>query len=183
MAEVVESINRRPEYIEEREKALLDQIFGKYNEETGEYEGGTMQQEDLFRVPEYRQPGLDPLETKALDLAGSEGFINRYSPYFDKSTEAIGGGLDTMEKGAGYFDDARTSVDAGTGTFDPATATSKFMNPYRQNVIDEAMSQIDRQGKIVFQLEPNSQGLLVVLEKAYKELKMIEIFWLKNLKL
>jgi hypothetical protein len=148
MAEVVESINRRPEYIEEREKSLLDQIFGKYNEETGEYEGGTMQQPDLFNVPEYRQPGLDPLETKALDLAGSEGFINRYSPYFDKSTEAIGGGLDTMEKGAGYFDDARTSVDAGTGTFDPATATSKFMNPYRQNVIDEAMSQIDRQGQI-----------------------------------
>ncbi len=41
MNEVVESINRRPEYIEEREKALLDQIFGKYNEETGQYEGGT----------------------------------------------------------------------------------------------------------------------------------------------
>lgn len=148
MAEVVESINRRPEYIEEREKALLDQIFGKYNEETGQYEGGTMQQPDLFNIPEYRMAGLDPLELKALNLAGSEGFINRYSPYFETSAEAIGSGLGTMTKGAGFFDEAKSKVDAGTGTFDPETATSKFMNPYRQQVIDEAMSQIDRQGKI-----------------------------------
>ena len=69
MNEVVESINRRPEYIEEREKALLDQIFGKYNEETGQYEGGTIQQENLFNIPEYRMAGLDPLELQALNLA------------------------------------------------------------------------------------------------------------------
>lgn len=35
MADPYVTVNRRPEYLELREKALLDAIFGEYDEATG----------------------------------------------------------------------------------------------------------------------------------------------------
>ena len=48
----VETITRRPDYIELREKALLDAIFGDYNKETEGFSGGLIQDPDMFKIPE-----------------------------------------------------------------------------------------------------------------------------------
>ena len=55
MSETYETIQRRPEYIEQREQALLDKIFG--TESGGVFTGGLIDAEaypDLFKIPEYK---------------------------------------------------------------------------------------------------------------------------------
>ena len=55
MSETYETIQRRPEYIEQREQALLDKIFGTSSD--GVYTGGLIDAEaypDLFKIPEYK---------------------------------------------------------------------------------------------------------------------------------
>ena len=53
MAEPMETIRRRPEYIELREKALLDAIFGQYDPNKG-FTGGLIQDPDMFKIAPYR---------------------------------------------------------------------------------------------------------------------------------
>ena len=78
-----ESIQRRPEYIERLEKALLGQIFGIEDDE-GALRGGILDADaypDLFRVAPYRmagQMGRDP-ETGAITGLGLETFATQAS--------------------------------------------------------------------------------------------------------
>ena len=72
-----ETVQRRPEYIERLEKALLSQIFG--TEQDGALKGGILDAEaypNLFRVAPYKmagQIGRDP-ETGAIVGLGPETF-------------------------------------------------------------------------------------------------------------
>ena len=105
-----ETVQRRPEYIERLEKALLSGIFG--TETDGDLSGGLLQDENLFRVAPYKmagQIGRDP-ETGAIVGLGPEtfatqalmqdanndgvpDFLGRYSPYFDTAGSAATGGI------------------------------------------------------------------------------------------
>ena len=49
----VETVQRRPEYIELREKALLDAIFGQYDPNKG-FTGGLIQDPDMFKIAPYK---------------------------------------------------------------------------------------------------------------------------------
>jgi len=191
MTETLTTVNRRPQYIEEREQLLLDKIFGTAT--TGAdgvttYTGGLLDAEeypDLFKIPEYNIAPQTDAELSALgafDTAGGrQAFMDRAQPYFTdaqgkprylgEAGSALGGGYDQImsginsyfptasqyiQEGRGGIDagslydselaDARSATQGGLGEFDPSTAVSNFMNPYKQQVIDEAMSQIDRQG-------------------------------------
>jgi hypothetical protein len=72
-----ETIQRRPEYIERLEKALLEGIFG--TETDGSLGGGLLQRPDLFGVAPYR-------------LAGQQGRAQpiRYDDVTDESGNVIG---------------------------------------------------------------------------------------------
>jgi len=167
MTETLTTVNRRPQYIEEREQLLLDKIFGTAT--TGAdgvttYTGGLLDAEeypDLFKIPEYNIAGQSDAELAALgafDTAGGrQEFMDRAQPYFTdaqgrprylgEAGSALGGGYDQIMSGINsYFPTASQYIQEGRGGFDPSTAVSNFMNPYKQQVIDEAMSQIDRQG-------------------------------------
>jgi len=157
MVETIEQIQRRPEYIEQREKALLDQVFGQYNPDTGRWEGGMLQQPGMFEIPEYRFTGASPLQTEAFARALSPEFAGRYQPYFDAASEFMTGaggaltrGLGTLSGAEEYFQPARDQLEAGTGRFDPSDV-SAYMDPYRQQVIDEAMKGIEREGDVARQ--------------------------------
>ena len=160
-----EAVQRRPEYIERLEKALLGQIFGIEDDE-GSLRGGILDAEaypDLFRVAPYRmagQMGRDP-ETGAITGLGLEtfaaqalmqdsnndgvpDFLGRYSPYFQTAESATESAADAMKSGLG-------KVEAGQGMYRPSDYVSDFMSPYTTGVIEEVEKDIDRQGNVARQ--------------------------------
>ena len=114
MSETYETIQRRPEYIEQREQALLDKIFGTSSD--GVYTGGLVDAEaypDLFRIPEYKIAPETDLEKSIYNTfdtdAERQAFMDRYQPYFMDETGA-----------AKYFPDAESTMDTGVDKIEGA---------------------------------------------------------------
>ena len=67
----VQTTQRRPEYIEQREQLLLDQIFGTpttADDGSVTYSGGLIDASkypDLFTIPEYKQAALAKIFTRS----------------------------------------------------------------------------------------------------------------------
>jgi len=169
---------RRPEYIERLEKALLNRIFG--TEKDGFLKGGILDADaypNLFRVAPYTiagQIGRDP-ETGAIVGLGPEtfatqalmqdsnndgipDFMGRYTPYFETAGGAATGGLESLRRGLGTVGEAKTFfgpaaqyVSGGRGMYDPSQYVSQFMSPYTSEVIDEVEKDIERQGNVARQ--------------------------------
>jgi len=174
MSETYETIQRRPEYIEQREQALLDKIFG--TESGGVFTGGLIDAEaypDLFKIPEYKIAPETDLEQSIYNTFDTDeerqAFMDRYQPYFMDQTgaakyfpdaqSAMDTGVDKIEGAiTDYFPDAEGYITGGTEAFDPSTAVTDYMNPYKQSVIDEAMKQIDKQGAQAMQ-KMNAQAI------------------------
>jgi len=166
MSETYETIQRRPQYIEEREQALLDPVFGEFKD--GSYSGGLLDADaypDLFKIPEYKiAEETDMMKSVYNTLDTDEerqAFMDRYQPYFmDELGEAkffpdaentVDTGVSKIQGALGtgaddYFPKASSYITGGTEAFDPSTGVADYMNPYKQGVIDEAMKQIDKQG-------------------------------------
>jgi len=167
-----ETTQRRPEYIERLEKALLSGIFG--TETDGDLSGGIIQDPNLFRVAPYRmagQTGRDA-ETGAITGLGPEtfasqfvmedlnndgrpDFLQRYSDFFDSAEGAAESGVDAIESGIGqiadaedYFPTAKTTVQSGQGMYNPSDYVSDYMSPYNEQVIREVEKDIERQGNV-----------------------------------
>jgi len=167
-----ENIKRRPEYIERLEKALLGGIFG--TETDGNLSGGLLQDPNLFQVAPYKiagQTGRDAetgaitglgLETFAAQALSQDSnndgipdFLGRYSPYFETAGGATTGGIEALGRGLGTVGEAKTFfgpaaqyVSGGRGMYDPSQYVSQYMNPYTENVIDETIADIEREGNV-----------------------------------
>ena len=129
----VETVQRRPEYIELREKALLDAIFGQYDDQTG-FSGGLIQDPDMFKIAPYKIAQRSGLENYANQFLSQDpqGFMSRTDPYFDQSKDA-------MSQGIGALTQAQNMI-----TY-PNTVQD-FMNPYLDAVVEQSMSDINRAG-------------------------------------
>ena len=175
MVSRAETVQRRPEYIERLEKALLSGIFG--TEKDGDLEGGLLQDENLFRVAPYKlagQIGRDPEtgeivglgpETLATQIVmedlnndGRPDFLDRYADYFTTAETASDEGVDALKSGIGqledaetYFPIAKTAVQSGQGMYKPSDYVSDFMSPYTTGVIEEVEKDIERQGNVARQ--------------------------------
>ena len=172
-----ETVQRRPEYIEAREKALLDAIMGQQGPDG--FSGGLLQETDAegfrkyFNIAPYamaRQQGRDDegnitgfgLETFASQAlsqdANNDGipdFLGRYAPYFETAGATTTGGIEALRRGIGalgegktFFGPAAQYVSGGRGMYDPSQYVSSYMNPYTENVIDETEKDIERQGNV-----------------------------------
>ena len=108
-----------PEYIEkptEKMANTLDQL---------------MQQQ--FNVPQQQVAGFSPTQQAAMMQA--YGGIGAYQPFLQAATDAQAAALGTTGAGVQAL---------GQMDFDPARAKA-FMDPYQQNVTQEALKEIDRQ--------------------------------------
>ena len=108
-----------PEYIEkptEKMANTLDQL---------------MQQQ--FNVPQQQVAGFSPTQQAAMMQA--YGGIGAYQPFLQAGTDAQAAALGTAGAGVQAL---------GQMDFDPARAQA-FMDPYQQNVTNEALKEIDRQ--------------------------------------
>jgi len=175
MVSRAETVQRRPEYIERLEKALLSGIFG--TETDGDLSGGIIQDPNLFRVAPYQiagQIGRDPEtgeivglgpETLATQIVmedlnndGRPDFLDRYADYFTTAETASDEGVDALKSGIGqledaetYFPIAKTAVQSGQGMYKPSDYVSDFMSPYTTGVIEEVEKDIERQGNVARQ--------------------------------
>ena len=122
-------INTRPQYVQDLDAALLGRIFGT-PDESGVLQGGLIDREDLFTIPDYVQAGADPLQAAVTATLGDptqrQAFMDRYLPYFQDATgkpryipeaaAGIGAGEDTIAKAlTDYFPDAKTYLEGGRG--------------------------------------------------------------------
>jgi len=152
MAEITEQIVREAPDIERRKVGLMEsakaaiEAIGPRN------------------LPAYQVAGLTPEQLDALQL-GARG-IGAYQPYMGQAGTAMTAGAGLLGRGAdvlqgadtrGQFAPAQSTLGMGIGAlggaaqgFDPSR-TQAFMNPYTQQVIDESLRQINRQGDIARQ--------------------------------
>jgi len=134
----VQTTQRRPEYIEQKEQLLLDQIFGRPTTDADgnvTYGGGLIdasQYPDLFTIPEYKQAALDPLEQASYGMFDTpeerQAYINRANPYFmdasgkprylQEAGSGIASGLDTLTDASSYFPTAQNYIASGAGGID-----------------------------------------------------------------
>ena len=86
-----------------------------------------------LQVPQQQVAGFSPTQTGAMNLA-QQG-IGAYQPFLDAAQQTQAAALGTTGAGVQAL---------GQMDFDPARAQA-FMDPYQQNVTQEALKEIDRQ--------------------------------------
>ena len=100
------------------------------------------------KLPAYQIAGMTQGQNEAI-AAGQQG-IGAYKPYMDMATGSTQNAL-------GQYYGASNVAQGAMQGYDPNSAQA-FMNPYQQQVIDQAMSNINRQGDLARQ---NLQGQAV----------------------
>jgi hypothetical protein len=117
-----------PEWVSDRQQQMLNTLFGTT---AG---GGVMGQ--ALQIPGQQVAGFTPTQTGAMNLA-SQG-IGTYQPYLDAAQAAQTAALGTA--GAG------TQALAGMQFAPTGEAIQQYMDPYQQQVTQEALREMDRQG-------------------------------------
>ena len=133
---VNEVINRQAPYIENRSEQLLASVFGDPNATKNAGESDEAFNLRKFgragisqAIPGYQFAGFTPEQQQAFQLASSG--IGSYAPYLQQA------GKDLGIAGAAYA--------GGTQAYDPSSAKA-YMDPYQQQVTNEALKEYDRQG-------------------------------------
>lgn len=135
MAETIYQYQRQAPFIEERAEKLLASIFG--TPAVGEpgdpdYQEAVKGLADLpTDVPAYEVAGLSPQQQKAISTAMAG--LGAYQPALEAARTTIGTGLETLG--------------AAQQTLDPSQI-STFMDPYQQQVTQEALKEFQRQADI-----------------------------------
>ena len=115
-----------PKFVSDRQQQMLNTLFGT---QAG---GGLLGQQQ--KIPGQQVAGFTPTQTGAMNLA-SQG-IGAYQPYLDAAQAAQTAALGT----AGAGTQALSSMQ-----FDPSQV-QQYMDPYQQNVTQDALKEMDRQG-------------------------------------
>ena len=122
---------RQAPYLEEFQKRILEASFARG--------------ETPVSIPDIQVAGLDPLTQQASTIGQG---IGQYMPYLQTGADTIGAGLSTLQDRAagvpGLFAQAQQQALGTTGAYDPASATA-FMDPYQQNVTQNALAEMQRQ--------------------------------------
>ena len=136
MADVQTSVVRQPPYIEKRTEQLLASVFGDPNATKNPGESDEAFNLRKFgragisqAIPGFQFAGFTPEQQQAFQLASSG--IGSYAPYLQQA------GTDLGIAGANYL--------GGAQAYDPKSAQA-FMDPYQQQVTQQALQEYDRQG-------------------------------------
>ena len=128
--QTVENINRLPPFLEGLQKRLLQTGFGEFDGDT-QTTAGLL--DSPLGLPDYQIAGMDPLRSSAIGLG--EQLSGSYQPFIEGAKEQDLAAQQALTSGLGFLQPSQENID-------------KFMNPYQQNVIDSAMTQLDRQADI-----------------------------------
>jgi len=156
---------RQAPYIEERAEKLLETIFGSGKPGEQGYTPGLVS--SPTEIPAYEVAGLSPQQLSAIKM-GQAG-LGAYQPFLSSAQQAIGTGIGTIGAGVGMIDpaaamtqrfgeaqvspelaQARALASGATQAYDPTSAQA-FMDPYQQQVTQQALEDIRRQADIAAQ--------------------------------
>jgi len=158
MAEEVVQYSRQAPFIEERAEQLLGSIYGipNYQRQAGETEeeyqlrleeiGAARRPDETDEQYQLRLKGLAgipqavpakeiaPLEQAQLTaIQEAQAGLGAYRPFLQSAGETIGAGLG--------------AIGAGVRTLDPSQVGT-YMDPYQQQVTQEALAELDRQAQM-----------------------------------
>ena len=91
--------------------------------------------------PDYQVAGLSPGEQAS--IAAAQTGVGAYQPFLTQGSSTVDRGATAMSEGIGAL--------AGTGAMYDPEGYRAFMNPYEDQVIDNTMADIRRQGDIAQQ--------------------------------
>ena len=132
MAEEIVQYQRQAPFIEQRVEKLLASIFGtpaKGVEGEEGYQAAVKGLADLpTTVPAYEVAGLSPQQQKAISTAMSG--LGAYQPDLEAARTTIGTGLETLGAAQQVLDPSQIST---------------YMDPYQQQVTQEALKEFQRQ--------------------------------------
>ena len=132
MAEEIVQYQRQAPFIEERAEKLLASIFGtpaKGVEGEEGYQAAVKGLADLpTTVPAYEVAGLSPQQIQAMQLAQTG--LGAYQPSLEAARTTIGTGLETLGAAQKVLDPSQIST---------------YMDPYQQQVTQEALKEFQRQ--------------------------------------
>jgi hypothetical protein len=135
MAEEIVQYSRQAPFIEDRAEKLLASIFGtpQVGEEgDADYKAAVKGLAELpTDVPAYEVAGLSPQQQKAISTAMAG--LGAYKPDLDAARTTIGTGLETFGAAQQMLDPSQIST---------------FMDPYQQQVTQEALKEFDRQAEM-----------------------------------
>ena len=150
--DVYQSVTRQPPYIENRTEQLLASVFGDPNATINQ---GESEEDFNLRkfgragisqpIPGFQFAGFTPEQQQAFGLASSG--IGSYAPYLQQAQQQAGLGATTQAIGAGTMAQASPYLQGAAQSYDPTSAKA-FMDPYQQNVTQEALKEYERQADI-----------------------------------
>ena len=120
MAEEIVQYQRQAPFIEERAEKLLESVFGA--------EGLAAKP---TTIPAYEVAGLSPQQIAAMQRA--EAGLGAYQPALEAARQTIGTGLGTFQAAQQVLDPSQIST---------------YMDPYQQQVTQEALAELQRQADI-----------------------------------
>ena len=111
-------VTREPDWMEALRRGLIEDVKGVTSKAPGQ-------------LPEYQVAGLSGQQGRASDLASAG--IGAYQPY--------------LQQAGNYMGTGANMVAAGTQAYDP-NAVTQYMNPYQQQVTQNAIQEMNRQAAI-----------------------------------
>jgi len=120
MAETQTIFQRQAPFIEERAEKLLESVFGQQ---------GLASRPST--IPAFEVAGLSPQQQAAIQRA--EAGLGVYQPFLESASQSIGAGLGAISSAQQMLDPSQVST---------------FMDPYQQQVTQEALAELDRQAQI-----------------------------------
>jgi hypothetical protein len=120
MAETQTVFQRQAPFIEERAEKLLESVFGQQ---------GLASRPST--IPAFEVAGLSPQQQAAIQRA--EAGLGAYQPFLESASQTIGAGLGAISSAQQMLDPSQVST---------------FMDPYQQQVTQEALAELDRQAQM-----------------------------------
>ena len=120
MAETQTIFQRQAPFIEERAEKLLESVFGQQ---------GLASRPST--IPAFEVAGLSPQQQAAIQR--TEAGLGAYQPFLESASQSIGAGLGAISSAQQMLDPSQVST---------------FMDPYQQQVTQEALAELDRQAQM-----------------------------------
>ena len=136
MPEVTETETtvRQAPYLEDFQKRLLEAAFARG--------------ETPVNIPGIQVAGMTDLQKQAATVGSG---IGQYRDYLTQGAATMGQGLQALQTGyagvPGLFTGAAQTAAGSAGQYDPTSAQA-FMDPYQQNVTQDAVAEMRRQADL-----------------------------------
>jgi len=130
---------RQAPFLEQFQRELLEQAFAR---------GQTPFDAATFDKLDTKVAGLDPLTLQAMQTGAG---IGQFMPYLDQASGTTDQGIDFLRsqgaRAPGYFAEGAETARGSAEQFDPTT-TQAFFNPFEDQVVQQTLADINRQGDL-----------------------------------